>query len=60
MSRSKPTPGLSAKKQTYLLLDGKTIKSRLEALGIPEIIRVIEHEAEAIPNPSGPLAVAVG
>ena len=47
-----------AKKLTYLLLDGKTIKARLEALGIPEIMRVIEHEAEAFPCPSGHLALA--
>ena len=49
-----------AKKLTYLLLDGKTIKARLEALGISEIMRVIEHEDEAIPRPSGHLAVAAG
>ena len=37
-----------AKKLTYLLLDGKTIKARLEALGISEIMRVIEHEGEVL------------
>jgi CheY-like chemotaxis protein len=49
-----------AKKLPCLLLDGKTIKSRLEALGIPEIMRVIEHEAEAFPHPSGQLAAVMG
>ena len=37
-------------KLTYLLLDGRTIRARLESLGISEIIRVIEHEAEILPR----------
>ena len=49
-----------AKKLIYLLLDGKTIKTRLEALGIGKIMRVIEHEAEIISRPSGSLADTVG
>jgi two-component system chemotaxis response regulator CheY len=40
-----------AGKLTYLLLDAKTINPRLIALGISEIMRVIEHESEVIlPN----------
>ena len=38
-----------ARKLTYLLLDTKTIRPRLEALGISKVMRVIEHESEAAP-----------
>jgi len=36
-----------AKKLPYLLLDGRTIKDRLEALGFGKVMRIIERESEA-------------
>ena len=35
-----------AKKLPYLLLDGRTIKDRLEGLGFGKVMRIIEHESE--------------
>lgn len=40
-----------AQKQTYLLLDPKTIQPRLTALGIPEIVTVIHDESQIPPGP---------
>ena len=48
-----------AQKLTYLLLDGRTIRARLESLGISEIMRVIENETDILPRLAKNL-VAVG